>query len=169
MKVKAAIFIVCIVAFGCNKDNSVNIALNGTLTTRPDNSVCSCSYFDNADFDFIHGGQPVRGNYRVFFFQSSNNNICGPTIRFYLKTSLSDTYFAINSTQLMRGQAATAYHNINLCSASAFFPEPIGGQIKGKRTDANHWLINATIVFGYNNNPVDTLVVRQYFILQKLP
>jgi len=47
---------------------------------------------------------------------------------------------------------------------------PIGGEIKGKRRDSNHWLINATIILGVSaSEPVDTIVVNQYFASEKLP
>jgi hypothetical protein len=57
------------------------------------------------------------------------------------------------------------------CCDYASILQPIGGEIKGKKTDSNHWLINATIIFGnsINGTPADTLVVNQYFTLAKLP
>jgi len=48
--------------------------------------------------------------------------------------------------------------------------KPIGGEIKGKKTDADHWLINATVILGdINNKPVDTLSVNQIFTLKAPP
>ena len=167
MKVKATIFLLCVILFSCKKDNNPNVVLNGTLTDCPANSICTYNYFDNADISA--SSQPVNGNYRVFWYKSISNNTCGPTGRFYFKAPLNNNNFDINSAQIASGQVV-AYDIICPCCYSDFVTKPIGGEIKGKRTDATHWLLNVSIVFGISNgNPTDTLVVNQYFSLEKLP
>ncbi len=167
MKTKAAILILFAILLGCKKSNNLNLVLNGVLTDCPSNYTCSYDYFDNADF--INGNQPVPGNYRVFWYKSVNTNVCDATTGIYFKTSLSNNEFDISSTQIAAGQIV-AYDQICPCCDYATVSKPIGGEIKGKRTDANRWLINATIVFGVSaNNPVDTLTVNQYFTMEKLP
>jgi hypothetical protein len=167
MKTKVTILILFVILLSCKKSNNLNLVLNGTLTDCAANSTCTYNYYDNADF--INGNQPLPGNYRVFWYKSVNTNVCDATTGIYFKTSLSDNDFEINSNQIAAGQIV-AYDQVCPCCDYAVAFKPIGGEIKGKRTDANHWLINATIVFGvYAGTPIDTLTVNQYFtIAQKL-
>ena len=167
MKAKATIFILFVTLLSCRKDNSPNIVLNGTLTDCPASSSCAYNYYDNADF--TSDNQVVKGSFRLFLFKSVSVNTCGPTSQFSFKTSLGNNDFDINSNQIASGQIV-AYDIICPCCYSDFVTKPIGGEIKGKRTDATHWLLNASIIFGVpNGNPVDTLVVNQYFTLTALP
>jgi hypothetical protein len=166
MKAKATIIILCAILFGCKKDNT-KVTLNGALTDCPANTTCTYNYYDNADF--TNGSQIVAGNNRVFWYKSDNVNTCNISSQFYLKTPLSDNNFDFNASQVAGGQVL-AYDLICPCCDVPIITKPIGGEIKGKRTDATHWLINATIVFGYfADTPVDTLVVNQYFTSAKLP
>ena len=171
MKIKTAIFLLCVTLFSCSKDNSANVILNGTLTNCPANSTCTYNYYEGADFTGYN--QLVHGNYRVFAYNSFEQNVCGPNTLLYFKISLSNNYFDISSSQIAKGQV-TAY-NVNCpCCYSfgpAFYSKPIGGEIKGKKTDSNHWLVNASIIFGNptTNTPIDTLIVNQYYTLTKLP
>ncbi|MDB4903793.1 MAG: hypothetical protein JWQ63_3074 [Mucilaginibacter sp.] len=171
MKIKTAVFFLCVILFSCSKDNNPNVILNGTLTNCPINATCTYNYYEGADFTGYN--QLVRGNYRVFAYNSLDQNSCGPNTLLYFKISLSNNYFDISSSQIAKGQL-TAY--IDNCPCCMYFTQvgyakPIGGEIKGKKTDANHWLINAAIIFGNtsNNAPVDTLIVNQYYTLTKLP
>jgi hypothetical protein len=167
MKTKVSILILFAILLGCKKSNNLNLVLNGALTDCPVNYTCSYNYFDNADF--TNGNQPVPGNYRVFWYKSVNTNVCDATSEFYFKTSLSNNEFEISSNQIALGQIV-AYDLVCPCCDYATVSKPIGGEIKGKRTDASHWLINATIVFGGSvGNPIDTLTVNQYFAIQTLP
>jgi len=164
MKAKATIVIFFVVLFSCRKDNNPNVILNGALTDCAANSTCTYSYYDNADF--TNWNQPVHGNYRVFWYKSVNNNLCDATSELYFKISLSAESFDITANQIAAGQVV-AYNLECPCCDYAFLPQPIGGEIKGKRSDANHWLINASVIFGTAvNKPIDTLVVNQYFSAQ---
>ncbi len=144
--------------------------LTGNLTGCPINTTCSYSYYDNADFTNV--SQPVPGNFRVFSYKNVNINLCGATSELYLKTNLSNNEFEINANQIAAGDIV-AYNLVCPCCDYAIWPKPIGGDIKAKRTDATHWLINASIIFGTTvnsvNKPIDTLIVNQYFTLTNLP
>ena len=169
MKVKATIFILFVILIGCRKDKSSNVILDGALTDCPANFTCSYSYYDNADFTNIK--LPVQGNYRVFWYYSVNTSVCGTMTQFYFKTLSGSNSFDISSSQIAEGQIV-AQESVCLCCGRAILDsKPIGGEIKGRRTDAIHWLINASIIFGsvLDNRPVDTLVVNQYFTLEKIP
>ena len=169
MKVKITIFILFLVLLGCRKYTGPNVILNGALTDCPANFSCNYFYYDNADFTNIK--LPVQGNYRVFWYASQKAVSCGTMIQFYFKIPLTVSSFEISSNQIVAGQIVAQDDDCPCCGRAVLATEPIGGEIKGKRTDATHWLINASIVFGstYNKAPVDTLVVNQYFTLQKLP
>jgi hypothetical protein len=169
MKVKAIIFALFVVLFSCRKDTGPNVVLDGTLTDCPANFTCNYNYFDNADFTTIK--LPVQGNYRVFWYDSQNTVSCGTLIQFYFKIPLSSSSFEFSSNQIVAGEVVAQDEVCLCCGRATIGTEPISGEIKGKRTDATHWLINATIVFGttFNKVPVDTLVVNQYFTSQKLP
>jgi hypothetical protein len=105
----------------------------------------------------------------VFSYQSVNPNVCGATSQFFCKTDLTATEFDITSNQIAGGQIFANYFSCPCCEYAVLF-KPIGGEIKGKRTDATHWLVNATIIFGTTPTvPVDTLVVNQYFTVQPIP
>jgi hypothetical protein len=164
MKIKATILFLFLVLLGCRKDTGPNVILNGALTDCPTNFSCNYFYYDNADFTNIK--LPVQGNYRVFWYASQNTVTCGAMIQFYFKIPLTMSSFEISSNQIVAQD-----DDCPCCGRAVLATEPIKGEIKGKRTDATHWLINASIVFGstYNKAPVDTLVVNQYFTLQKLP
>jgi hypothetical protein len=168
MKVRAIIGILFVVLFACRKDNSPNVTLNGTLTNCPANYTCTYNYFDNADFTNIK--LPVRGGYRVFWYNSVNASVCGTMIQFYFKTLLSSNNFDIGSGQIAEGQIVALQNDCPCCGRATLDTKPIGGEVKGRRTDATHWLINASIIFAssFNNKPVDTLVVNHYFTQQKL-
>ncbi len=167
MKAKSIILIIFILLLGCKKDSS-NIVLSTALTACPVNYNCTYNYFDQADLDIYQ--RLVRGSYRVFWYNSINNNVCGPNQQFYVKASLNASEFIITSKQIASGQII-AYDNKCPCCYTAFISlPPIGGEIKGKKTDATHWLINATIIFGTSvTTPTDTMKVNQYFSLAKQP
>jgi hypothetical protein len=171
MKIKTAIFFLCVTLFSCSKDNNPNVLLNGTLTNCPVNATCTYNYYEGADF--TSSNQLVRGNYRVFTYNSLEQNGCGPNTLLYFKTSLSNNYFDIGSSQIAKGQVTAYIDNCPCCEyfAQVAYPKPIGGEIKGKKTDSNNWLINTAIIFGNSNNttPIDTLIVNQYYPLTKLP
>ena len=164
---RAAIFFFLVVLLSCKKSNSPNITLSTNLTDCPANSTCSYLYYDNADF--VNAAPPVPGSFRVFSYQSVNQNVCGATSQFLFKTPLNATGFDITSNQIAAGGVFASYLVCPCCDYAVAF-KPIGGEIKGKRTDATHWLVNASIVFGTSvTAPADTLVVNQYFIQHPLP
>jgi hypothetical protein len=164
MKAKAAVFILFVILLGCQKGSNPKITLNGALTNCP---TCTFNYYDNAD---IANGAPVPGNYRVFWYGSITPATCGPTSQFYFKTPLNEnTDFDIASSQIAAGEVV-AYSFQCPCCYIENVAKPIGGEIKGQRADATHWLINATIILGVSiNQTTDTLVVNQYFTKEKLP
>lgn len=173
MKTKQFILILFIFFLGCSKDknpkDNPNVILNGTLTDCPANFSCTYNYYDYADFTNIK--LPVQGNYRVFWYNSMRGSGCGVIIRFYFKIPLNSSSFEIGSGQLAEGQIEAQDFDCLCCGRATLSTEPIGCEIKGKRIDATRWLVNASIVFGsqLNKTPVDTLVVNQYFTLEKLP
>jgi hypothetical protein len=156
-----------VVLLGCKKSSTPNITLSTNLTDCAANSTCTYTYYDNADF--VNATPPVHGNFRVFSYQSVNQNVCGATSRFFFKTQLSDNEFDITSSQIAAGDVFANNFVCPCCDYDVLF-KPIGGEIKGKRTDATHWLVNASIVFGTSpTSPADTVVVNQYFTKQPLP
>jgi hypothetical protein len=168
MKIKTAVFLLCVTLFSCSKDNNP-ITLNGTLTNCPANATCTYNYYEAADF--AGSNQLVRGNYRVFAYNSFEQNACGPNTLLYFKISLSNNYFDISSSQIAKGQVTSYIQDCPCCEyfAPVIYAKPIGGEIRGKKTDSNHWLINASVILGSSiNNPIDTVVVNQYFTLEKL-
>lgn len=166
MKTKLLIVVLLVTLLACKKGTNVNVVLTGALTDCPANSTCTYNYYDNANF--TNGNQPVPGNYRVFWYKSVNSNLCNATSEFYFKTPLNSNEFDISSNQIVSGQVV-AFDLICPCCDYAVISKPIGGEIKGKRTDSSHWLINATIIFGISNGtPTDTLTVNQYFTLGKV-
>jgi len=169
MKLKTTIIILCAVLLSCKKDRSSTV-LNGALTGCPTNSTCTYSYYDKADFTST--SPPAAGNFRVFAYKSISANACGPISEIYFKTNLSNNEFEINTSQIAAGEIVAYYDACPCCEYANFAPspKPIGGAIKAQRTDATRWLVNASIIFGTaNNTPIDTMVVNQYFVLQKLP
>ncbi|HEY8782961.1 MAG TPA: hypothetical protein VIM16_15150 [Mucilaginibacter sp.] len=169
MKAKLTSLILFVVIVSCKKDNI--LVLNGPLTDCPANSTCTYNYYNNADF--TSGSQPVYGNYRVFWYNSidNNTNACGPFTQFYFKTSLNINEFDIKSNQIAAGQVVANENRCPCCyNIAVLATKPIGGEVKGKRTDATHWLINASIILETSiNHPTDTLTVNQYFTLEKIP
>jgi hypothetical protein len=166
MKTKLSIIVLFIALLGCKKAANVNVVLTGTLTDCAANSTCSYTYYDNASF--TNWNQPVSGDNRLFWYKTVNNNLCDATTEIYFKTLLNNSDFDITSAQIAAGQIAG--YNVNCaCCDYQFFPQPIGGEIKGKKTGANTWLINASIILGPSvNHPTDTLIVNQYFTLGKV-
>jgi hypothetical protein len=163
MKVKATIIILCFILFSCNKDNTL-VTLNGTLTDCPANFACTYFYYNQADFTSLN--QVVPGGDMVFAYNSINANLCGLTNQLYFKTSTSNNDFDISASQIAGGQVN--YNTICAC-CNVILLKPIGGEIKGKRTDATHWLVNATVILGNaSNKAIDTLTVNQYFVLKTL-
>jgi len=167
MKSKALIIFLCVIVLGCTKKSNINVVLSTNLTNCPANYTCAYSYFDNADFKNWY--QPVHGNYRVFWYKSVDSALCSATSTFYFKTPMSQGDFDITANQIASGQVFAQNFECPCCDFASI-TKPIGGEIKGKKTDATHWLVNATIVFGTSfDKPIDTLVVNQYFSQQKLP
>jgi hypothetical protein len=163
MKIKITILILCVIVFSCKKDK--NIVLNGTLTGCPINTTCSYNYYDNADFNTY--SQLVSGHYRAFIYKSVNNNLCDATDVIFFKSSLNSNEFDITPNQIAAGQV-DYYFSCACCDVLANI-KPIGGEIKGKRTDATHWLINATVILGTAaDKPLDTLKVNQDFTLSAI-
>jgi len=169
MKIKVSLLLLLVTLFSCKKDKNNTITLNGKLTDCAANNTCTYKYYDNANFTSAGQVQVVPGSFRVFAYQSINSNVCSATREFYFKTSLSNSNIEISSNQIAAGQVQ-AYDLICPCCNSFILARPIGGEIKGQKTDANHWLINATIIFGTSfNQPTDTMTVNQYFTSAIVP
>ncbi|CAN5125995.1 hypothetical protein BH09BAC6_BH09BAC6_14650 [soil metagenome] len=157
------IILLSVVLLSCKKDK---IIVSAVLTDCPAGNTCTYNYYDNANFKGPQ--QLVAGSARVFYFNSVTNNSCGSSWQLYFKTALSNNDFVISKSQVAAGQAL--YNFSCPCCYIAYVPHAIGGEIKGKKTGSNQWLINATIIIADpNNTPVDTLKVNQYFNLTKLP
>jgi hypothetical protein len=167
MQAKAIVFILFIALLGCQKGDNPNITLNGALTNCSSNSTCTYNYYDNANFA---NGLPAQGNYRAFWYNSISATVRGATSQFYFKTPMGVNDFDISSSQIAASQVVAYNFACPCCYIGNNAEIPIGGEIKGKRTDADHWLINATIILGVSvNHAVDTLIVNQYFSLEKIP
>ncbi|MDB5091077.1 MAG: hypothetical protein JWR09_5071 [Mucilaginibacter sp.] len=164
MKNATIILFLCVILFSCRKNKDNNILISGILTDCPTNTVCTYSYSENADISGT--GQLVPGGDRVFWYKNTNNTpgSCDISSQLNFKTSLSNNSFVINASQIVAGQAT--YGQSCIC-CNLIGLKPIGGGIKGKKTDATHWLINAMVILGdQNNKPFDTLKVNQYFTLK---
>ena len=162
MKNMITILFLGVILLGCSKNKDNNISLSSTLTDCPANTVCTYNYFDNADISGTN--QLAAGSSRVFWYKNVNNSSCDITGQLNFKASLSSNSFVINSSQIAAGLAT---YNQSCVCCNLIFLKTIGGEIKGKRTDMNHWLINATIIRAdINNKPFDTLKVNQYFTLK---
>jgi len=162
MKNIAIVLVLGIILLGCRKSRDSSVSLNGTLTNCPANTVCTYNYFDQAGISPTN--QLVAGSDRVFWYKSVNSNLCNITNELHFKTSLKSNNFVINSNGIAAG--LVTYNQSCIC-CNFISLKPIGGEIKGKRTDVNEWLINATVILGDNNNkPFDTLKVNQYFTLK---
>jgi hypothetical protein len=164
MKNIAIILFLCVILFSCRKNKDNNIQVSGILTDCPSNTACTYSYSDNTDISGT--GQFVPGGDRVFWYKNVYNfpGSCDISTQLNFKTSLSSNSFIISASQIAAGRAT--YNQSCICCNSIPL-KPIGGEIKGKKTDATHWLINATVILGdHNNKPFDTLKVNQYFTLK---
>lgn len=163
MKTKAVTLIILVATLlGCSKDKS-SITLSGPSNSCPVNSSCSYIYYDNANFNNTSGVQ--AGQNRVFTYIAVNSQICNLSTSVYFKTALSNNDFEINAQQIASGQVA-AYGEVCACCDLLANTKPIGGDIKGKKTGANTWLINATVIIGNSNGTAtDTVTVNQYFNL----
>jgi hypothetical protein len=167
MKTFSLILILSFVLFSCRKSSGPQVTLTGALTDCPANSACTYNYYDNADFQ--DWNKPVAGHYRVFWYKTANSNLCGAATEIYFKTSLSNNDFDITSNQIISGQVSGYVFSCPCCDVIGNV-KTIGGEIKGKRTDATHWLVNATVIIGTSSTaPLDTIVVNQYFTQQPLP
>jgi len=165
MKIKALVLVLFVVLLGCGKGSDVNVVLNGALSNCPANFTCTYNYYDHAS---VQSNTLTPGASREFSYTAVDSTICNYTRQLYFDYALSNDDFDIKASQIAAGQAI--YYETCPCCNLIFNPKAIGGEIKGKRTDGSHWLINATIVIGDNNNkPVDTLIVNQTFTLKPLP
>ncbi|HEY5327718.1 MAG TPA: hypothetical protein VIJ27_12015 [Mucilaginibacter sp.] len=166
MKIKGSILILFAVLLGCSKGNNINVTLNGALSNCPANYVCTYNYYDHAE---VSQNKLTTGGSRVFSYTSVDSSGCIDTKQLYFKTSLGNSDFDLKASQVAAG-LAIYYESRSICMPAIEATKPIGGEIKGKKTDADHWLINATVILGdINNKPVDTLTVNQSFTLQASP
>ena len=157
----------CVIALSCRKSSGPQVTLTGALTNCQGNSVCTYSYYEHAHFTGTFP-QLAAGSDRVFAYKSADSSLCDYSILLDFETSLSDNDFDITASQIAAGHAIYAVSCP--CCDFGYDPNAIGGEIKGKKIDDSHWLINATVIVGGpSNKPVDTLVVNQYFAVQKLP
>lgn len=167
MKNRIVILAMTLTLVACKKGHGPDVVLTGKLTDCPANSVCSYNYYDHADFS-TSNPKVFAGQNTVFSYSSVNNNICGLTTSLIFKAPEGLELFEITSNQIASGQIVGNYMSCPCCDDIVLF-KPIGGEIKGERTDNTHWLINATVVFGTEpTNPTDTLTVNQYFTVQNL-
>jgi len=167
MKIKASILILFVVLFGCSKGNNVNVTLNGALSNCSANYVCTYNYYDHAE---VSQNKLTTGGSRVFSYTSVDSSGCVDTKQLYFKTSLGSGDFDLKASQIAAGLAIYYEGGGPICMPVIEATKPIGGEIKGKKTDADHWLINATVILGdINNKPVDTLSVNQIFTLKAPP
>jgi hypothetical protein len=167
MKTKAVtLFILVATLLGCSKDKSNLTLSQPSNNSCPVNTTCSYIYYDNADFSNTFSVQ--TGQYRVFAYNSINNQGCGATASLYFKTSLSSNDFEITAAQIVAGQALI-YGTACACCDVIADTKTIGGDIKGKKTGTNIWLINATVIRGNSTGTQqDTLTVNQYFTMSTM-
>jgi len=159
MKTKILGFLFLILITSCKK--SSDLVLDTNLSSCPINSTCTYNFNDNSNFS--GSNQIVAGSDRVFTYQSINTNLCDLTTQFFFKIPMGSTQFTIDSAQIVNGQVSS-YFNICACCDLIANLNPIGGVIKGKSIDGSRWLINAKVIIGTSSNqPLDTLVVNQYF------
>jgi hypothetical protein len=162
MKAKITITVLFITLLACRKESP--LVLDGALT---DCTTCTYNYYENADYNTTF--EPVTGSYRVFQYKNGDETSCGPTSSLFFKEPLSENQFVIDSAQIVAGKVSAYYFSCPCCDEFAYFPNtPMGGQIKAKRTTNSTWLINATVIMGYQNKPVDTIIVNQYFSIKSL-
>ncbi|WP_259067260.1 hypothetical protein HDF24_11720 [Mucilaginibacter sp. X4EP1] len=162
MKIKAATFVLLIcILFGCKKGD--NIVLNGTFTDCPPGGSCSYFYHENVDYTNLYA--LTSGQERVFIYKCVTNDHCTSTQSFYFKTSMGNSSFEIDSVQVLAAKVATVGLVCPCCDVPANLKQ-VHGDIRGKKTGNNTWLINAYLVQNdASGQPVDTVVVNQYFTL----
>jgi hypothetical protein len=162
MKNIKIILLLGVILLGCRKSKDNSVSLSTVLTDCPVNTSCTYNYFDRAGITAVN--QLVAGGDRVFWYKSVNSTLCNMTNELNFKASLNSNSFVINSNAIATG--LVAYNQSCVC-CDFILLKPIGGEIKGKRTDVNQWLINATVILGdHNNKPFDILKVNQYFTLK---
>ena len=159
MKIKITTLIFCCLLLACSK--KANLTFSETLTGCPANAVCTYNYTENTNS--YNQNQLINGNYKVFTYNKiDTNNI---NIQLFFKTSLSNNEFVINSAQIAAGNVA--FYNVICISCNVLPTRPVGGEIKGKKTDPTHWLINASVVLGNSfNKHLDTVKIIQYYTPQ---
>jgi hypothetical protein len=161
MKAKSISVLLFTILFACRKESP--LVLDGSLT---DCATCTYHYYDNADYKNTF--QPIAGNYRVFQYKNGNDSTCGPTSSIFFKAPLYEDQFIIDSAQIAAGTVIGYYFSCPCCEEAYFPNNPMGGQIKAKQVDGDKWLVNATVVMGYQNKPLDTIIVNQYFTSKSL-
>jgi hypothetical protein len=167
MRIKWAIITLAVLALGCNKDNgnNPNVTLDGALTGCDAKSTCTFNYYENAGYT-QYSNAPVKGNSRLFWYKTINSSMCDATAQVAFKTPSNASSFEITSEQIASGGVVNYTYSCACCDYLS--ATVMGGDIKGKRINSNSWLINASIIMGFNNKPVDTIVVNQYFTQKSL-
>jgi len=155
------------VLLGCGKGNTnMDGTFNGPLSDCLTHHVCTYNYYDHAGYQGSYP-QVVAAGDRVFTYKSIDSSVCDLSKQLFFKSPLNNSSFVISGSQISAG--GVTYSESCACCDFAYIPKPIGGEIKGKRTGDNRWLINATVILADpSNKPIDTLTVNQYFILKNL-
>ncbi len=144
----------------CSK--KTNLTFSETLTNCLANAVCTYNYYDNVDT--YNQNQLIGGNARVFTYDNKDANKIITQLSF--KTSLSNNEFEISSAQIAAGNLV--FFSIICPACNYVLSKPVGGDIKGKKTDPTHWLVNASVVLGNSfNKNLDTIKIIQYYNLQQ--
>jgi len=142
----------------CHKD-AKKITLNTDLTVCPATQDCSFYYYDNTTFGST---TPIMlGSQRVFMYRTVSTAVCSMTTSLLFKIDLNASQFDISDSQIAAGEVVYGQS----CTCCDFISvKPVGGEIKGERSDPTHWLVNAKVFLSSADKKfTDTLTVNQYF------
>lgn len=141
----------------CGKKNQ---QADEPLTNCPANAGCQYTFFYTP---VAYATSPqLNPGLLTFLYQQNYSNLCGiqNTLTFNINTTA-------DSFELGDADVANRAHYSTACVCCDSAPlKALSGHITGKKINNDKWLIDANLVLAttFNNMPVDTIIVRQYFL-----
>jgi|GEM_PF-3749881 len=131
------------------------------LTDCPANAGCQYTFYDTPVANAGTSPQPNPG-LLTFLYQQNYNSMCGLQNMLYFYINTTADSFEISDADIKN----KTYYSTSCVCCDIAPVKTLSGHVTGKKINNDKWLIDANIVLALtdNNKPIDTIIVRQYFL-----
>ncbi|PTQ98161.1 hypothetical protein C8P68_103321 [Mucilaginibacter yixingensis] len=134
---------------------------DGPLTDCPATAGCQYSFYDTP-VAYVTTSPQLNPGLLTFLYQQNYVSPCGLQNRLYFNINTTADNFELGDADVT---SRTSYNTVCPC-CDVVSVKALSGHISGKKINNDKWLIDGNVVLAttFNNKPIDTIIVRQYFL-----